>query len=524
MTIPSQPTEPLAEPPPPAPLPSARRLRRDIRRARRDHSDRSIWQSIEQVYVGLFALGIFGAMAGGVLSQVWSEVSQCSGEGCALARQTLPPALALAVLGLAVRTLLSIGPIVASRATATWLLDSPLDRRVLLTRPFGVLLLGAAVGGLVVLGGSVGLSVGHRSVSVAGIGVWLGVVIGLALAAGTALAQPSRWARRVLTACGDLLILAGCALAAVVVLGGSVPSTAWARSGILEPVAVAATALAVILGVIAQRRLSRLPRHRVVAGGDLLSGLSGAAVSLDISFVSDLLVARRFRVLGARKTRRGGGQAGLAIGLREAMRWTRTPRLFIVPLVLLLVPYVVAWSGLPSAIPVGVAIVGYIACRPLAGGLHTVSRSKGLRRAFPLEDTELRFALVLPAWVAGGVWVAATLPAIPADLRDPIGWLALTAIIAAGVVRSATREPPSFDGPLISSPMGALPSGFVGSLVRGPDMVVIGLIPVIFGLPGVIMVGLPLALVAFGIFRGSKKLTEEANKQRQQRQESGQRK
>jgi hypothetical protein len=81
--------------------------------------------------------------------------------------------------------------------------------------------------------------------------------------------------------------------------------------------------------------------------------------------------------------------------------------------------------------------------------------------------------------------------------------VALAGTIAAGVIRSATRKPVSYEGQLVSTPAGALPAGFIAQIFRGPDFVLVGILPLAFGLPWIVVLVLPLALFAFAI--GSRK-------------------
>jgi hypothetical protein len=60
-------------------------------------------------------------------------------------------------------------------------------------------------------------------------------------------------------------------------------------------------------------------------------------------------------------------------------------------------------------------------------------------------------------------------------------WLALgvaaTPVWAASAVRAAYRPAPDWNKPLVSTPMGALPTGVLGVIARGPDLVVLCLLP-----------------------------------------------
>jgi hypothetical protein len=74
--------------------------------------------------------------------------------------------------------------------------------------------------------------------------------------------------------------------------------------------------------------------------------------------------------------------------------------------------------------------------------------------------------------------------------------------VAAGVLRAVPRKPVSFDGPLLSTPAGALPAGFVGQLFRGPDFLLVGAIPLVLGWWWPAAVVLPLILLMTAVWRG----------------------
>jgi hypothetical protein len=71
-------------------------------------------------------------------------------------------------------------------------------------------------------------------------------------------------------------------------------------------------------------------------------------------------------------------------------------------------------------------------------------------------------------------------------------WVALGALTAvvhgAAAVRSAYREPPNWGGPLLATPAGGLPTGAAAVLRKGPDVAVLGAVPLgvtlLVGAPG----------------------------------------
>ena len=72
----------------------------------------------------------------------------------------------------------------------------------------------------------------------------------------------------------------------------------------------------------------------------------------------------------------------------------------------------------------------------------------------------------------------------------------------AAAVRAAYRPAPDWNKPLVSTPMGALPTGVLGVVARGPDLVVLCLVPTWIAIllrsatPALLVVQLALSAVA----------------------------
>lgn len=516
--------------------PSARAVRRELRARRREHSDRTFFQAFEELYLWVVAVLMVTSMGGVALRRLLSDLGACA-TGCAEARDTLAAPLAVAVLALALRVLIAVGPLVTSRASADWLLATPVDRGALMRRPMTALVIGGPVVGAVVAGAALTLAIAPASA------VWpvaaAGGAFTLAAIAAATLAQAAGRSQRLLLLCCDAALALALAAIPLYLLGVSLPAVDWNLLG--EPafgpvplgpvplglaIAGLVFAAALPLTLLAYRRLGRLHRRDLVAGGGLLAGVAGAAAALDTSLLSDLLTGRRFRRLGARPSRRGRGRGLIAIAGREMLRWLRSPQRIVIAAGLLVVPYVAARLELPSAVALAAAIAGYVALRPFGGGLHVVARSAGLRRALPQSDVPLRLAWSVPTLLLTTLWCLGTVPAMRAagaldsEVVAPgamaLGavspeagamavlapWSALALAVGAGVLRSVTRKPVSFEGPLISTPAGALPAGFVSQLFRGPDVLLTGVAPLALGWWWPAAVILPLILLVFVLSRG----------------------
>src|ERR1700742_3931765 len=226
-------------------------------------------------YAAGFALLIAGIYGSDFLASPLSRLSTSASHAAAThAAATQAVAGAGLVIGVGVGLLLlaqALGPLALSPADASWLLLTPLDRRVVLRRAaLTVALLATVTGALL---GVLGLAMAGPYLRLAASGLpgswlFLSAVAGagccLTAVAGEALAQPSRRQRAV--------IRAACLAVAVVAMAGAVAGERWspvtravtaAFSGLSTPVfdtaALVALALAAIAWLLLWRRLASFP-------------------------------------------------------------------------------------------------------------------------------------------------------------------------------------------------------------------------------------------------------------------------
>jgi hypothetical protein len=302
-------------------------------------------------------------------------------------------------------------------------------------------------------------------------------------------AKRSRWALRV---ADGLLVLAAVPALLLAVPSKEVSSTSFvglsiapAPEPLLSPadlrllvLSLFGLVVAVALVVVTAQALDKLSRQSVVAGGELLAGLAGAAITLDISLLADVVSGRHWRLVGRAKSRRGRGAYGAAMIHREFRRILRWPRRLVIGFALLIVPYAVAGTGYDVLVPVAAGLAGFIAVRPLMDGLRSVCRSVGLVRSLGMDLRELRAIMsVVPAGFAA-LWALLAEPA----LGSPAVAVAVAAGMLTGAVRQASAQPPSYSGPLVASPMGAIPPGLFSTPMRGFDLLLVCLAPVLLGL------------------------------------------
>jgi hypothetical protein len=490
-------------------IPSSRSVRAWMRTTRRRHADRSFWQAFENVYLVVFTLAMVGATGGNVVRHLNENAAHCTSRACLDLAFYLPWILVPLLVATTLRVLLSVGPVSASRAAGFWLLATPVNRTALLRPAYWWMIGSVAVAGALAsviswaLLGARLRSIGEASVLTASLLVCAACV--------TVWAQQSavraKWTLRV----ADVLLFAA-AIPAVwlatqrdsndlgqtsnVILTfedvRTVDARLTAETARFLVVGVVCLVVVLALVIVTARTLAKLTRTTVIAGGELLAGLAGAASSLDISMLADVVAGRHWRLKGRVRSRRGRGSRGGALVYREFLRILRWPRRLIIGCALLVIPYAVAGTGVQVLVPVAAGFAGFVAIRPLMDGLRSVCRSTGLVRALGMDLRELR---VIMAVVPGGFTVLWALLALPA-LADAATAFAVAAGIIAGAVRQASARPPSYSGPLVASPMGAIPPGMFSQPIRGFDLLLLCLAPVLLGLSSTWVLAIPAFVLA----------------------------
>ncbi|MEV6285035.1 DUF6297 family protein [Kribbella sp. NPDC051770] len=478
-------------------IPRSAELRRWMRKVRRGKADRTIWQQFEDIYLVVFALAMLGATGGNVVRHLNESSASCDSYTCQSVLGYVPLILLPLLVAGTLRVLLSVGPVSGSQATGFWLLATPVDRGQVLRPAYRLVLVVAAVLGA--LFAIVGFAVFGASLWFVVEATLVSTALLVCVACATVWAQQSatatKWTLRVADAFLVLAVIPAIVLAVdakqnalyweseplVGIAYGGGGETSGLSLQQQRVLTIGAICLVVVLAAVVTtaRSLRRLPKQSVVAGGELLAGMAGAAITMDVSLLADVVAGRHWRTVGRLKSRRGRGERVQAIIHREFRRVLRWPRRLIVGAGLLVVPYAVAGTGYDVLVPIAAGFAGFVAVRPLMDGLRSVCRSTGLVRALGMDLRELRVAMSV---VPGGfvlLWVLAAGPA----LGDAATGFAVAAGILTGVVRQASARPPSYAGPLVASPMGAIPPGLFSQPIRGFDLLLLCLLPVLFGWP-----------------------------------------
>ncbi|HEY9294171.1 MAG TPA: DUF6297 family protein [Microlunatus sp.] len=482
---------------------SAKELKEMIKDWRTGRATRSLAEAISDGYIAVFGFLLVGAMVANVVVQAQGTVSQCNAQACLSARSLLPWAAFSITVAAALVLSRLFGPVLASAAEGFWLLDAPVQRsRLLAPRLVGMtvaaLVIGGAVGALVAaLTGTPGLEIVAWSVGT-----------GLAAAAAISFAAAEQGAERhaltrLLSYLFGLIGLAAL-LSVVAIAAGWLEFTIDTGRGIEIGMAVGAGALLVLIitAVLARARLSQIRRARLLSGGALVSGISGAFFALDFGLIRDIVVDRRAMEIGHVKPKKGRGTGLQPLIWREAQRLARSPQPLLWVALSLVIPYAADALGMGPVMPIFSALVLFGAMVPMLNGLRVLTRTSGLARCMPFATKAVKRAVVAVPAVIMVIWSALAVPAFMGfgtiAERQPLGTaiemaLATGAAGFLGAVRWTTGKPPNFGGPAMASQFGAIPPGLIFGMIRGFDMCLVITAPMLLGLSP--MISLVLAAI-----------------------------
>ncbi|MFJ1510706.1 DUF6297 family protein [Cellulosimicrobium funkei] len=385
-----------------------------------------------------------------------------------------------ALLAFLAGTAVRLGPVGAGGGGVRWWVPTPADRRGLLSPSFArAVVLGAALG---TLGSAVvAVAAGLDAVAALRAGA-TGGALGLLLVAVAGLAQPSARAAGVLARASDVAVAAVPVAGLALVVAG--------RSGLpsLDAPLVVVLGLLVVAALLVLRwwrGLESLGATVLRAQSAVADQVGGAVLSFDTRDLGRALRragAARFRVRRPRRFAAVRGPVG-AVVAADLVLLGRSPSA-LAQLVGLAALTVVAQQvpGLGSGFGLFVLLVaaGLGAAVLGAEGARTAEMAPVVDALVPLRARWTRLARgVVPTLTATACLAAGTAPLAVAtgDAR----WLAvavLTAVVqGAAAVRSAYREPPDWGGPLLATPSGGLPTGAAAVLRKGPDVAVLGAVP-----------------------------------------------
>ncbi|MFF0371002.1 DUF6297 family protein [Micromonospora sp. NPDC005087] len=453
----------------PAGVPTARQVRTHLRRARRRHHDHSLGDVLGDAYVMVLFVGMYGWFAISASRDMLN--SPTVGQADPGVRWWLAVAALLAGAGLAWRGLRALGPLLVTPATQSWVASAPIDRRAWLAPRLGVLL-AAAAAGTALLGVAVAAMGGVSDPTALGWAAAAGAGWGAAALALSVVAQGSRTGRRWPAVAGAVPMLAAAIITGLVVLvgrlGDGLPRPSATPTAALVAVGVP---LAVVAAVLAVRALPRVDRATLTTGAQFANAAATATILLDPTLLAGLVESRRWRRIGRVRSRRFlPGPAWWALLQADVRRLGRHPSALLIWAALIGVQYAAALA-LPGLAGAAQVVFGYLAADRLTGGLRSISRSPGLRRALGGSDAALRGIHVVVPAVGAGLWWLSTLPTVDGGPA----WLAPT--LALGVVaaawRAATRPAIDYGGATANTPFGMIPVDLLRQGARGPALLAV---------------------------------------------------
>lgn len=456
---------------------TARELRGQVRAWRRGRAEARLSEVLQDVYVGLFAAVMLGAILVNVLIGLGDLAGQgCTTGACRGARTVVPLVVALGSLGVLLSFARLLGPVFVSPAVGSWLVSTPADRRGLL-RPravLGVLAASVAAAGLTAAAATLsGWPLGAGILLVVSV-----VLVGVGVLGASVRAQVATWrgpARRVSLLPGllawALLLAVATGLTSGAAVGTSRPWW-WA-----VPVAAAVVTLGGV--VLGSRALGLLRRSDVARAGRVLPAISGALASLDLSLVWDVVTDHQWRDRAAVRSRRGRWTGPAAVVWADLARLRRSPARLVRLAAAATVPLAAHAAGVGEVLVLLVALTGFVAGLPLLSSLRIIERSPGLARMLPFPTPVARTAASVVPLVALALFGLALSPALPAVPGRPLLGAVTGVCAAAAGVRWMTGRPPDYEKPLVSTPAGGVPTNLYGSIARGFDVLLLTTAPML---------------------------------------------
>jgi hypothetical protein len=470
---------------------TARELKGMIRDWRRGRATKNLGEALSDGYVVVIGALMIGAMVINVILKAQRAVALCTTASCLSARTVLPWATFAAAIAIALAVSRLFGPILASAAEGFWLLDAPVSRAKLLGARLVAAVVAAFVGGAVI-GALISALTGSGVIEVL---IWAAAT-GLSGAAAVAFAAAQQGIdrhllTRIATFVFGLLGIAALLLVVAVAarwLSLGIPVDVGGQLGVIM---IGFSSLVLVASVVLARvRLGRIGRTRLLSGGALVSGISGAFYALDIGLARDIVVERRAMEIGHVKPHRGRGLGLEALIWREWQRLRRFPQPLLVVAGTIVVPYAADALGMSTLTTVFSALALFGATIPLLGGLRVLTRTGGLARCLPFSLSQIKMAsIAVPAMVVA-IWTLAVVPAFiglgdSATHRDPItAFLVALATAAAGLlaaVRWTQAKGIDFGAPMIATQAGAFPPGLMTNLFRGFDVALLVTFPMLLG-------------------------------------------
>ena len=382
----------------------------------------------------------------------------------------------LALVGIAL-TARRLGPVTVSRAEGAWWLPLPVDRRPMVVPSFrSRLVASGAAASVAYVPFSILTAIDRTAWGHAGSAATFGIGAVLAVASAAILQRTPTSSKA-----HQVAVFAG--FIPVAVLPFLAPAV-WP----LVLVLVAAVALVAYV----------LPRVSDVGGVELLRGgaVSGHAAAsfffIDVNELRRALSAEPRPVLSMRGSRFYGRPtrcASTAMVRADIVAFLRLQPAPTVPLLWLgiCVSVTVITPALPVLLQLGVILIA--GCLTTSG-TGTVARRTaviiGIDSLLPVSPALVQCSRMLMPALHMAVWMAVLTAAFVALGPTPPSLILLGVIagagMGAGAVRAATRPAPDWTRPPVDTPFGPVPRDQMSSLLRGTDVTVLVMVPVLLAL------------------------------------------
>jgi hypothetical protein len=468
-----------------------RELKGMIRDWRRGRATKNLGEAFQDAYVVVIAALMIGAMIINVILNAQRVVASCVSASCLSARTVLPWAAFAGVVAVALSMSRLFGPVLASAAEGFWLLDAPISRAKLLGLRLVAAVVVAFIGGGA-LGALVSALTGSGQTEVI---IW-SLATALSAAAAVAFAAAQQGIERHLLTRIFTYLFGVLAIAALMLVVGVAAN--WVQLGFagglgsqLGLIMVGFSGAVLVASfALARIRLGRIRRTRLLSGGALVSGISGAFFALDVGLARDIVVARRAMEIGHVQPVRGRGLGLEAIIWREWQRLRRFPQPLLVVGATTVVPYAADALGMGRLASVFAALALFGATIPLLGGLRVLTRSGGLARCLPFSLARIKLASITVPAIVVAIWSVSVAPAFAGfgelgsrrNLSDAV--LMAVATGSAGLlaaIRWTQAKGVDFGAPMIATQAGAFPPGLMTNLFRGFDVALLITAPMLLG-------------------------------------------
>ncbi len=468
-----------------------RELKGMIRDWRRGRATKNLGEAFQDAYVVVIGALMIGAMTINVILNAQRVVASCVSASCLSARTVLPWAAFAGAVAVALSVSRLFGPVLASAAEGFWLFDAPISRAKML----GLRLVAAVVVAFIG-GGAIGALVSALTGSGRTEVIIWSLATALSAAAAVAFAAAQQGVERHLLTRIFTYLFGVLAIVALMLVVGVAAN--WVQLGFAGGLGSQLGLImigfsgAVLLAsfVLARMRLGRIHRTRLLSGGALVSGISGAFFALDVGLARDIVVARRAMEIGHVEPVRGRGLGLEAIVWREWQRLRRFPQPLLLVGATTVVPYAADALGMGRLASVFAALALFGATIPLLGGLRVLTRTGGLARCLPFSLARLKLACITVPAIVVAIWTVSVAPAFAGfgelgsrrNLSDAV--LMAVATGSAGLlaaIRWTQAKGVDFGAPMIATQAGAFPPGLMTNLFRGFDVALLVTAPMLLG-------------------------------------------